>query len=173
MPLQLDEMPQHDNDLGPFSHHPELDALAYRFFKQFSRMEYALKATGKLKQEDGPAEANWTMFGDEIDQQFLTSKDNVEVVRSAFAYIMDNPPKRQMARAGALEWQDTMPHAETKTSLLLLYVCRVRNNLFHGGKMSHDGWADTPRSEQLLRYGLAVLDHCIDLSPRVRQAYQL
>lgn len=159
-----------EHDLGPFSDHPVLDEMANRFFRQFSRMEYALKAARFLKRNDGLAEASWTSFGDEIDQRFLGSVDKDEQLRAAYDYIMSSPPKKQMAREGRLEWTEAKPDANSTTSLLLQYVSRTRNNLFHGGKFS-SGWLDPHRSEQLLGHALTVLDSCIDILPDVSAAY--
>ncbi len=159
-----------NQELGPFTDHPALDEMANSFFRQFSRMEYALKAAGFLKRTDGPAEANWTRFGDEINQRLLGSVENDGRLQAAYNYIMCTPPKKQMAREGRLEWREAKPDAKSETSLLLQYVSRTRNNLFHGGKFS-SGWLDPDRSERLLGHALTVLDSCIDILPEVSAAY--
>lgn len=159
-----------DEALGPFSNHADLDALAHRFFRQFSRTEYALKATGLMKRPTGSAEADWQAFGNEIDQAFLAIRNQREELREACDYMLNRPPKKQVAKDGNLSWSDRKPEAKTETALLLQYVCRVRNNLFHGGKFNGQ-WFDPERSEELLRHALTILGHSVPQSQRVLAAY--
>ncbi|WP_207774702.1 hypothetical protein [Sphingosinicella sp. YJ22] len=157
--------------LGPFSDLPELDEIAHRMFRQFARMEYALKAAGYLKREDGRAEANWSAFAADIDEGLRNAFIEDAEVFAAVAYIGLKPPKKQMVRKGALYWRETPPEATTASGVLLMYVSRVRNNLFHGGKFSN-GWLDPERSRNLLRHCLTILDCCLRLSDRVRDAFE-
>jgi hypothetical protein len=157
--------------MGPFSDHPELDDLAHRFFRQFSRMEYALKAAGRVPRLNGRAEADWRRFGAEVDEAFqtLTSKD--EELRGAVEYLLNQPPKKQEIADGVLVWRDKLPTGETQTGVVLLCVARVRNNLFHGGKFNGQ-WIDPQRSLELLPRCLTVLDRLLLLSDEVRAAYE-
>ncbi len=156
--------------MGPFSDHANLDALAHRFFRQFSRTEYALKAVGLMTRPTGRAEADWKAFGDEIDQAFLALRAERDDLRTACDYMLNRPPKKQVARDGRLEWSDSSPQATTETALLLQYVCRVRNNLFHGGKFN-GRWFDPERSEELISHALTILGFSIQQSPKVLEAF--
>lgn len=60
--------------MGPFTDQPNLDALAVQMFRQFSRFEYALKASGCLVREDGKAEANWDRLAGEIRTRSKTEQ---------------------------------------------------------------------------------------------------
>lgn len=157
--------------LGPFTNHPQLDDVAHRFFRQFSRLEYALKATGKLVRKDGPAEASWAEFSDLIDKQFSSLLSTSEPLSRACDYILSSPPKKQVARAGDIAWSDAPPHAKSTTELVHRYVCRVRNNLFHGGKFNAE-WFDPERSKELIEHSITILEHSIRLSPDVLAAYE-
>lgn len=157
--------------LGPFTDQPELDELAHRLFRQFARSEYALKAAGFLKREDGAAEANWLAFADGIDPDFQDLIGQSEPLRLACSYINKSPPKKQVVRDGELGWDETAPDAKTATGLIIAYVNRVRNNLFHGGKFN-GAWIDPARSQELLKHALIILDHAIPLSARVLAAYE-
>lgn len=159
------------NQLGPFSNHPDLDLLAYRFFRQFSRMEYALKATGRLANFNGDAKANWDSFGDQIDPKLNELAQENDVLQRAIRFMMDHPPKKQTVQDGSLEWQDVQPTGMTDARMLLVYVRRVRNNLFHGGKFN-SGWLDPQRSKRLLEHALTILERCIDLDADVGAAYR-
>jgi len=156
---------------GPFTQTRRLDAIAFRFFKQFSRMEYALKAAGKLKRPDGPAEVDWLGFGDEIDAAFQAKVADDKDLKEARDFVLGDPPKKQMVQDRSLYWKETIPDSKTETSLLLQYVCRMRNNLFHGGKFGLD-WVDPDRSEALLFHGLMILNACIDIDLTVEENYQ-
>lgn len=149
----------------------ELDDLAHRMFRQFSRMEHALKSAGYLERPNGDAKASWVSFGEEIDASFrdLVSRD--EELRDAVRYLRDHPPKKQTVSNGVLGWSETPPTAPTETGVLLLYVGRVRNNLFHGGKFN-GRWIDPGRSRKLLPRCLTVLDRTLLLSGRVKAAYE-
>ncbi len=159
--------------LGPFSDHPRLDEIAHRMFREFSRMEYGLKAVGHLKRKgrDGPAEADWDSFAHAIDRAFGQRLSANPDLQSAVEYIRTHPPKKQIVRDGVLGWSGIPPTSDSETGILLKYVGRVRNNLFHGGKFNGH-WIDPERSEQLLLRCLVVLNACLLASPDVREAYE-
>jgi hypothetical protein len=150
------------------SPHPGLDDLAVTMFRLFSRLEYALKATNYLQSADGDAKANWGSFADRIepmlaaltDPKFLAARD----------YLLAEPPRKQVVRSGKLDWDAGKPEGQSVARQLTTYVCRVRNNLFHGGKF-HDVWFDPERSEALLGTSLTILEHFITLDDDVRTAF--
>lgn len=158
--------------MGPFTNEPELDNLSFQFFRMFARAEYALKAAGFLTNLNGRAEANWTAFAATIDPSFPAAEASDTALAKAVAYLLNHPPKKQMAKNGHLVWRDSKPQSESRTDLILLYVRRVRNNLFHGGKFSHE-WIDPGRSSQLIQAALAVIAASIERSPEVIRAYHL
>lgn len=84
---------------------------------------------------------------------------------------MTLPPKKQVARAGRLYWEDAPATQGSDTERLLVHVRRVRNNLFHGGKFS-ETWPYPERSGKLVGASLVVLQACLALSDRVRAAYE-
>jgi len=60
---------------------------------------------------------------------------------------MHHLPKKQVYSNKALQWNDVAQEAENENDLILLYVRRLRNNLFHGGKF--DGrFFDPERSRE-------------------------
>ena len=83
----------------------------------------------------------------------------VELAQSVHAadYILDQPPKKQIADNGKVVWAD-VPATEKSVQILFGHICRVRNNLFHGAKFNGT-WFDPVRSEELLTHSLAVLEH--------------
>lgn len=161
---------QFDAPMGPFTDKPELDALAVQMFRQFSRFEYALKAAGHHP-KGGDAQADWTDFAAVISHAFQDRLGADVGLREAVDYLMGHPPKKQRVVANRLVWKTVPAGGAGPTDDLLIYVRRVRNNLFHGGKYSR-GWIDPERSEPLIRHSLTVLEACLLLSERVRAAYE-
>lgn len=144
-----------------------LDDLASEFFRVFSRMEYALKATG-FHGGDGDAKADWGKFAKQIEHLFVNPSD--DDLRRAISFILSYPPKKQKIVGGVLTWETCPISSNSRAYKLLMYVCRVRNNLFHGGKFSGQ-WFEPERSEPLLRNCLTILQAAIEGVPRVREAY--
>lgn len=146
----------------------ELDDLANLLFRVFARTEYALKAVGHHK-GDGNAEPDWTAFAETV-RPVLENPQGAELT-AAVQYLLAHPPKKQIIRDGVLDWSDDRPRARSQADLILLYVRRARNNLFHGGKFN-GRWFEPERSADLLRHCLAILSAVVDGSDAVRAAYQ-
>jgi hypothetical protein len=144
-----------------------LNRLALELFKTFSRMEYSLKAAG-FHCGEGDAKADWTGFALTIEA--LLSNPNTEELREAIKHLLHNPPKKQIVKNGLLVWSDKPPNAKSNADLILLYVRRVRNNLFHGGKFNGH-WFAPERSRELLRSSLIILKACLESAPQVAAAY--
>lgn len=145
----------------------ELDILAFRFFREFARCEYCLKAVG-FRENTRNAKASWTAFAQEVEQTF-NAPESMEL-KAAIEYLTNHPPKKQVVRNGVLEWSPKLPDHSCRAELILRLVCRVRNNLFHGGKFN-GRWFEPQRSGELLVHGLVVLEACVQSHPKVRQAY--
>lgn len=148
-----------------------LHELGYEFFVDFARMEYALKAARYLKRTNGRAEASWEAFAASIDPAFVVQRENDGVLRAAVEGILAEPPKKQIVIDSRLSWSAVAPQADSETDLLLHYVRRVRNNLFHGGKFN-GVWFDPERAEFLIPKCLIVLDACRNCSPEVKEAHK-
>lgn len=147
---------------------PALHKLAGEFFRMFSRMEYALKATGYLVPSQRNAEADWTKFAIDIHENFANIA--TEQLGKATTFLLTEPPKKQINNNGVVEWDPTPPDAKNQTHLLLRYVCRIRNNLFHGGKFN-GRWFEPERSGPLIQEGIEVLSACLQVSEKVNAAY--
>lgn len=142
-----------------------LDTLTYEFFQEFARCEYCLKAVGFLLLNKKDPVANWTAFAEEV-QTALRAQE----LSSAVHYYLENPPRKQVLRNGVLDWDKILPNHVNQADLILSLICRVRNNLFHGGKFNGH-WFEPQRSEELLRYGLIILRSVIAAHPKVHEAY--
>jgi hypothetical protein len=145
----------------------KLNRLAADMLTTFARLEYALKAAGFHK-GDGVAEPDWRSFAESVPAIFENKTDGA--LGEGIRYILDHPPKKQMIVDGSLAWADSAPNTDLHSDRVLIYVRRVRNNLFHGGKFN-GRWFAPQRSELLLRHSLTILRACVDASDTVRQAF--
>lgn len=149
------------------AHLTNLDELARKFFHVFSRTEYALKVSG-FNNGDGPAEANWRSFA--LAVEALIAQPTSPELIDAINFFFTVPPNKQVIVGGVIQWEVSEPPTNSKADKLLLYVRRVRNNLFHGGKFNGN-WFEPERSEPLLKHSITILDACVKTVPSVREAY--
>jgi len=150
--------------MAPSSH---LDDLAGHLFHVFSRTEYALKASG-FNNGDGEAKANWRNFA--LAVEYLLANPSSLALQEAIDFFFNAPPKKQVIVGDTIQWQVSDPQTDSPADKLLIYVRRVRNNLFHGGKFN-DHWFEPERSEPLLRHSLTILTACVESVSSVREAY--
>lgn len=146
---------------------PALDALAWAFFQEFARCEYCLKAVGLREVGRRDPTADWGAFAAAIRRVLDEPEPSLA---SAVSYYLNNPPKRQAVVDGNLSWVESVPDHASQAELLLRLVCRVRNNLFHGGKFNGH-WFEPQRSEELLRHGIQILRAAVASHEQVREAY--
>ena len=149
------------------THHPHLDQLAGKLFHVFSRTEYALKAAG-YNNGDGAAKTNWRTFALVVED--LIANPSTQDLQEAIDFFFNAPPKKQVIVGGVIQWEASEPTTHSQADKLLIYVRRVRNNLFHGGKFNGH-WFTPERSEPLLRHSLVILTACVESVPTVREAY--
>lgn len=143
--------------------------LALDFFRSFAQFEYCLKVTGYCVAGRGnAANPNWTRFSNEIPS--LRDNAGPDVVE-AITYIMKHPLKKQVYVDETPQWHDVAPEAENENDLILLYVRRVRNNLFHGGKFN-GRFFEPERSRKLLEHSLTILMAALFMSKTVLEAYE-
>ncbi|MDO7846757.1 hypothetical protein Q5H92_10345 [Hymenobacter sp. M29] len=141
--------------------------LSKQFFQTFSRVEYSLKASG-FHNGEGRAEPNWLKFADAVES--IIEHPNSPSLSEAINYILTNPPKSQFIRDEQIRWEDSNPGQNTKSKELFIYLTRVRNNLFHGGKVNGQIFP-ADRREKLLRYSILILESCIHHLPEVREVF--
>ena len=147
---------------------PPLDQLAFEFFREFARCEYCLKAVGLLDASRRDPTADWGAFAAQVRPVLETPTPQLA---PATAYLLQHPPKKQALVDGKLEWTDSTPDHNSQAELILRLVCRVRNNLFHGGKFNGH-WFAPQRSEELLSHSLAILRAVVIAHPQVREAHE-
>ncbi len=151
--------------------------LAVKMFQKFARFEYALKASGfyegdKPPTGEKPAKPGWVKFSRVVADRLENPR--TEQLKAAVNYICQTPPMQHVIKAdGSLGWGIAKKN-DSKAAVILLYVCQVRNNLFHGGKLETDGqWviSRVERSKLLIEHSLTILDECLEACPKVKDAY--
>lgn len=136
----------------------ELRNRAFEFFYWFSRFEFALKENGFLKNNTpgARAEPGW--------DQFIASHETGYVLTKAGSQLVEADPQRQIVGQHELKFVpvgfDNQLSELTKVVRLLK---TVRNNLFHGGKHSAEGWDDPQRILLLLDLSISILDELSEL----------
>lgn len=145
--------------------------LACDYFAVFSRLEFALKATGFAKDDRGRAKADWTSFAKVAAAAYAASDS--PVLAGAIAKLNASPPMVQVVGpdgrakfAAAKREKDS--HSELEVAIG--YALRVRNNLFHGGKYFE--LDQVSRNEDLVACALTVLLEAADLVVEVGHTFQ-
>ena len=143
-------------------------ARAIVFFLFFARFEYALKRAGFTCKGE-VAMADWTKYARSIAS--LLTENNEERFKGAVALFQSEPPKKQVVSGGRLSWRADHETGSFDLVRVLLLVCRVRNNLFHGGKFPEGPEADISRDEKLLDAGIAIMQGCLDFDEHLRHCF--
>ena len=143
--------------------------LIANFFIMFSRFEYALKTTTFARNSNGRVVANWESFVASIRNDF--DKEKNANIKSAVDFLLDYPPKTQQLLDNNLcfqddELQDNVP----EINKLDVYIRRIRNNLFHGGKI-YGYFDDGLRNPQLLKFAMIILEEWLELSEGVKNQF--
>src|SRR6185437_6656536 len=136
--------------------------LVLEFFVAFSRFEYALKRAGFATGNEKGVKADWDCFGQNLRR--TAAAEELAPVLNCCTYLRQNPPKKQILRAGQLAWNDGRGPSRSDIERLLIDIRCVRNNLFHGGKIPiPDGPVEEEaRNKRLLHDSLAAMKKILD-----------
>jgi len=141
--------------------------LVTDFFLFFSRFEYALKMSeyAESRKDSDTVQAGWNTFCRDHDKSFDPTK--TQQLKAAVDYLQKKPPQKQIVKNGTLGWKPLPNQNIPELEQLLLYIRKVRDNLFHGGKY-HDGLVQEPsRDTKLLKSCLTILKECLTLDAEV------
>ena len=129
---------------------------AVKFIATILRFEFALKEDG-FGPKKGKAFVEWGRVTKELGQTFYT-----RIQQSGKAEtIMRRPPKKQVSRDHAPEWELQNPPANVEE--LFEAVRRVRNNLVHGGKAGDPEYDpdDPGRNEKLIGEAQWIIEEAL------------
>lgn len=142
--------------------------LAATFLVVFARFEFALKSDARFRCNGPDARADFDRFARELADRFKS--DATPELASAVKFLLSAPPRKQIVRDRNLDWTDGDPGG-TELHRLQVYVCRVRNNLFHGAKFIPPESNDSDRDERLVRAALEVLSAFVELDGNLHSAF--
>lgn len=150
--------------------------LAVTFFYDFARFECALKAAGyySLSQAYGDeiSAANWEKFANEVSEEFDQLLATDGALFESVEYLINEPPRMQIVDSGKkLGWKDRPETSGSKARKCSIYIRRVRNNLFHGGKFD-DAWIPPDRNEKTITHALKVMDAFLSLNANVGDYFE-
>ena len=139
------------------------------FFSLFARFEYAMKAVGFRRKTNGRIQLLWNDMADSV-KECLIDKNNTDL-QSAISYILSHPPMREDLVKDELKWVEAKANRGDEKYDLFVYICRVRNNLFHGGKYKGKYLSDPERSLELIEHCSTVLNACLEANDDLNEAY--
>ena len=149
-------------DLTVLDRHPK---NAVKLFKVMMRFEFALKELGFTStSRNGNVSVNWVKFSNEsLTSSFYEKIKHSKVAEMLFA----KPPSHQREEDGALSFVEASSPYDVQA--LIGAVCRVRNNLFHGGK---SGDQDQDRNEELINDALNILCEAIKSCEKLQATFE-
>ncbi len=125
----------------------------------FARIEYALKSAGYFQsRQNGDVFADWDRAAGETEE--LENAARPELAE-AISYFYQQPPMVQKVGSRHVQFVTVAGTLHSNVELLKM-VRRVRNNLFHGGKVPY-----RERDERLVRYSLDILRAPLDRNPLI------
>ena len=158
-----------------------IEPIVARFFVDFSRFEFALKRAGYFKprsESNDAAVVDWKGFAkrshSDSFERLLQDEANSSL-RQAVEFMRCDPPRKLVLTgeegSRQLCWKEPGRAGGTPLYELLVSVCRVRNNLFHGEKpeILIDG---SHRDRELIEKSLEIIATCVSLDDEVKRAFE-
>ena len=116
------------------------------------------------------ASANWQAFAKRIRALFDANKS--KELREAVEYFKKHHPKKQVNKNGHLEWDDSSLNKNTPTiHFIVTMTCRIRTNLFHGGKFAHGSLKEISRDTKLIKHAIKILCEQMELDDQVKHYF--
>lgn len=139
----------------------DIEKLAFDFFMIFSKFEYALKKAGYMS-GNNIVTVDWDRFARDYSSNFSICDDR------AMKFLLEKPPKKQSIKNDELIWKDSELKDKAEADRLLIFVRRVRNNLFHGGKHND---SDIKRNIDLIRSCIDIIEECVKWDKDVKRHF--
>lgn len=95
--------------------------LAFRFFREFFLLEYALKKAGFVRADGGRrafAKTDWQKFEADLAESFSKRSTEHADLKKAIEYLQEAPPKYLRYSEGQLDWTDTEVQDESLERIL-------------------------------------------------------
>lgn len=141
--------------------------IAYKFFNCYSRFEYALKVSGfvytKGRSQVAMADLNGFVHSIEGDLDL-----NSTSISEAVNYLLSEPPNEWLSIDGSLVWGSKIRQGND-TAAMVDCIRTVRNNLFHGNKMSNVN--NLQRNIELINACLIILNELLSHNQSVQDHF--
>ena len=92
-------------------------------------------------------------------------------MKKSIDFILNNPPQKQINENGVIKWKRVDPSQRNETKNLIMYICRIRNNLFHGGKFVGGYLEEFDKDFSLVKCALLVLKEIVNFNEEVKNAF--
>ncbi|MBK8458711.1 MAG: hypothetical protein IPL47_17570 [Phyllobacteriaceae bacterium] len=123
----------------------------------------------RIMEKNGKPSGNFYVDWNRYAKECLSGKFYDEVISTSIAEtIITNPPSKQVCWGHSLDWKKNIK-SPSNSQELIGAVCRIRNNLFHGGK---SGDVDHDRNDNLVREGIQVLLLSLVYCENVRHVFE-
>ena len=161
---KMNNVAQFENSITAISE--DVKEVVFKFFVTFSRLECALKNVSQflLTKSNSEASVNWTEFDKYIVKY---NSHETQDVKKAVDYIMCKPPAKQVVENGKLDFKEVNASANE----IPVYIRRIRNNLFHGGKFNGKDVSELARDLDLLRNSIVIMEYWISSDSEIRHNY--
>lgn len=118
----------------------------------------------------GYIKADWKKFTKIIEENFNSAKK--QELKVALEYLLHNPPKKQVLKAGRLVWEKISIQLNDKEiDRLRNSIVTIRNNLFHGGKFRGTITKEISRNYMLLESSIVILNERLNLNTTVKENF--
>ncbi len=146
----------------------DLRKLVFDFFYCFSRFEFALKEAESFSKREGKSgnvEPDWQSFKDRYRDSYSST---------ALTALLKDPPKweRYIDERQSIWEPVAFKPTDGDLDKAVKLVKTMRNNLFHGGKSSKEGWDDPERIRFLLPLGVEILHSLAKLDSALETHYR-
>jgi hypothetical protein len=133
--------------------------LGAEFLETFTRLEYALKASGQFAiGGDNGVSAWWDGFANAVDDRFRAITDHT--IQEAVNFLLTEPARKQVLTGFS---EIAIDPKQTRALNTLLVIRTVRNNIVHGGKIQPEGEHERGRNVRLIAASLKVLKRAAEL----------
>jgi len=139
--------------------------LVCEFFAVFARFEFVLKEEKFVEKRKTHASPDWGHFAKDV--AIWLKVEGGSDVAAAITFLNDDPPQVQTRD---LYWAKRPLRGQAPIETAIHAVCRVRNNLFHGGK--HPPHSPDGRDEKLVRCSLLLLSACLEQNGNLRAVFE-
>ena len=152
-----------------FESKPEGKDLIFKFFITFARIEFSLKNSKELLIGNNKGgQPNWDAFINRLNNFNPSRTGNL---KSSVDYILAHPPQKQVVINNQIEFRDARVTHSSDLVKLNIYLRRIRNNLFHGGKFNGKYIPDVSRNSILLTSALIIMNEWIDLDFEIKKLF--